>query len=500
MGMMTKNPQARDLIHNTLKEWQLAQVLEKGLGIAPEGIARASMLAMRSEKGGTISDPVFILTTSDLTPQSNVLQALLPKHEEKQNEKGRKYYVEVPPLRPPGLDKAVCFYNEHTFVFGPEGEVLRVLKGSSDPNPWHALLKQAQDKHFVFAGLYPQEFLGKWLNDDFLKHQPNLKPLLTCKSMTFALDLGDQAPPRMSMTFDFPAQTVAREREESVKAVLSFAKRELAPQAKLMAGAGNGLLKTMIQALASAEVNKQGTEVLAALTLETKLPEMFAGVKALTVEPVFFSVRNAAQRTRSANNLRQISLAMHNFHDQNKQLPAWAIVSKDGKPLLSWRVALLPYLEELELYKQFHLDEAWDSSHNRKLLDKMPRVYAGIDPLPPGARSGQTYYQVFVGKGAAFEGTRGLNIGTDFPDGTSNTFLVVEAKSPVPWAKPADLAYDPKQPVPALGGLFPDGFNAAMADGAIHFLRVPIEDRILRTLITRNDGQSIDWRMLLQKP
>ncbi|HMF18366.1 MAG TPA: DUF1559 domain-containing protein, partial [Gemmataceae bacterium] len=499
MGTLQKSPQARTHVNKTLKEWGLAELLKKNLGLPPEGITRASMLSMRSEEGGAISEPVFILTTAEPVQRSSVLQALLPKHQEKQNDKGRSYYVQSPPSRAPGLDNALCFYNEHTFLFGPEMEVLRILKGSSQPNHWHASLKQAQDKHLVFAGVYPHEILAKWLNDDFLKHQPNLKPLLTCKAMTFALDLADEAPPRMSMTFDFPAQTIAREREESVKAVLSYVQRELAPQVKLMVGPGSHLLKNLDRALTAAEVKKQGTEVLAALTLETKLPEMLAGMKDLTLSQLILGVKNASQRTQSANNLRQIAIAMHNVDNQTNLLPAWAIHSKDGKPLLSWRVALLPYLEEMDLYRQFHLDEAWDSPHNMKLLEKMPRVYAA-DPLGLGAKSGQTYYQVFVGKGTAFEGTTGLRIGVDFTDGTSNTLLVVEGGAPVPWTKPVDLAYDPKKPPPKLGGLFKDGFNAAMVDGSVHFLYLPIEDRILHHLITRNDGQAIDWRKLLQKP
>ena len=500
MGTLKENPKAKELFHKTIKESKLSGLLETRLGIPPEAIARASMLAVRSEKGGTISEPVFIVTTIQPAPRSKVLQALLPKHQEKQSDNGLAYFVQAPPIRAPGLDDALCFYNERIFLFGPEGEVLRIVKGSSGPNPWHATLKQAADKHFVSAGVYPHEFLAKWLNDDFLKHQPSLKPLLTCKAVTFAMDLGDQSPPRMNLTFDFPAQTIAREREESVKAVLSYVKRELSPQIKLMAGPGSDLLKTLDQALGTAEVKKQGTEVLAALTLATKLPEMFAGVKDMTIEPMFFGVRNASQKTRSANNLRQIAIAMHNYSDQTNHFPAWAIHSKDGKPLLSWRVALLPCLEHDELYRQFRLNESWDSPHNLKLLEKMPRVYAGSDLLPPGAKANETYYQVFVGKGAAFEGATGLRIASDFPDGTSNTLLVVEAGAPVPWTKPADLAYDPKKPLPKLGGLFAEGFNAAMVDGAIHFLHGPIEDQILRNLITRNDGQSIDWRKLLQKP
>ncbi len=90
--------------------------------------------------------------------------------------------------------------------------------------------------------------------------------------------------------------------------------------------------------------------------------------------PAVQQAREAARRTQADNHLKQIGLAMHNFHDVNNKLPAQA--NYEGKkPLLSWRVHLLPYLGEAELYNEFHLDEPWDSPHNKKLIEKMPQVY-----------------------------------------------------------------------------------------------------------------------------
>jgi RNA polymerase sigma factor (sigma-70 family) len=88
-----------------------------------------------------------------------------------------------------------------------------------------------------------------------------------------------------------------------------------------------------------------------------------------------------AQRARSMNNLKQILLAMHNYHDANGNMPH-DITDKDGKPMLSWRVAILPYIEQDNLFKQFKLDEPWDSDHNKKLLALMPSTYRtpGIGP------------------------------------------------------------------------------------------------------------------------
>jgi hypothetical protein len=199
-------------------------------------------------------------------------------------------------------------------------------------------------------------------------------------------------------------------------------------------------------------------------------------------------------RNRSVNNLKQLALAMHNYHDMNKELPSAAYYDKDGKPLLSWRVALLPFLgdQEKELYLKFNLDEPWDSEHNKKLLAKMPDVFAPVRNAPKD--KGMTYYQVFAGKGTAFDGKKGLRL-ADFPDGTSNTILIVEAKDAVPWTKPADLPFEAKKPLPKLGGLFKDGFNAALADGSVRYIQRSISDRTLRNAITRDDGNVLgsDW-------
>src|SRR5207244_3205303 len=110
---------------------------------------------------------------------------------------------------------------------------------------------------------------------------------------------------------------------------------------------------------------------------------------------------------------------MHNYESAHGTLPPAAVRSTDGTPLLSWRVAILPFIEQDTLYQEFHLDEPWDSPHNIRLLERMPRTYAPFS----GKKTPQpytTYYQVFVGEGTAFEGPEGIAMAT-FRRGTSNT-------------------------------------------------------------------------------
>ncbi len=202
-------------------------------------------------------------------------------------------------------------------------------------------------------------------------------------------------------------------------------------------------------------------------------------------------------RGQVENRLHQLAVAMHNYAGTYKnRLPATANFDKQGKPLLSWRVHLLPFLEQQALYRQFHLDESWDSPHNKKLLAKMPQVYRG--PNRALNREGKTIYLLPTGKHAAFkDGPEGPRMQADFPDGTSNTILIVEADDAhaAPWTKPEDLPFDPEHPERGLGGHYPDGFLAALADGSVRFVAKTINKATLRAAFTPAGGEVMgsDW-------
>lgn len=174
-------------------------------------------------------------------------------------------------------------------------------------------------------------------------------------------------------------------------------------------------------------------------------------------------------------------------------MSAPVIVAKGEKALLSWRVAILPYLDENELFAQFKLDEAWDSPHNKQLLKRMPKIFA-----PPGTKTREpyaTFYQVFVGPHAAFEKHRARRV-TDIIDGLSNTIMMVEAANAVPWTKPEDLNFAPDEPIPELGGLFAGLCNAAFMDGAVHTLASNGPADILRLAIMCDDGMPADFNRI----
>jgi len=208
-------------------------------------------------------------------------------------------------------------------------------------------------------------------------------------------------------------------------------------------------------------------------------------------------IDNPTHRAKSKNNLMQIGLGIHNYQTALGTMPPPAIYGRNGQPLLSWRVALLPWLEQEELYQQFKLDEPWDSAHNKKLLAKMPQIYAPVTGESKEAHS--TYYQVFTGPQTPFVGNAKRNITRAFTDGTSNTFMVVEAGEAVPWTKPEDLPYDAKKPVPKLGGLFSEGFHVCMGDASVRYIKKDIDEKLLRALITSTGAESIDWNKVPMK-
>lgn len=198
-------------------------------------------------------------------------------------------------------------------------------------------------------------------------------------------------------------------------------------------------------------------------------------------------VEQAAAQAQSSNNLKQIGIAMHNYENVNNGMPPAAVCDKKGKPMLSWRVLILPYVEEDNLYKQFKLDEPWDSENNKKLIAKMPKVYAM--PGVKDAKADQTFYRVFVGNGAAYDYLKGPRI-ADFTDGTSNTILVATAKDSVIWTKPDELDFDAEKDMTKLLGFMPGSTSqVAFADGSVRGLSPKITKKTLHAMITRGGGE-----------
>lgn len=210
------------------------------------------------------------------------------------------------------------------------------------------------------------------------------------------------------------------------------------------------------------------------------------------LEPIMGLVMPARKNEiDSQNNLRQIALAMHNYHDTYGHLPPAYSTDKDGKPLLSWRVLILPYMEQSALYDRFHLDEPWDSDHNKKLLDIVIETYSA-----PGSKNDhtKTNYQTVRMEGSPFEGAKGGRF-AEITDGLSNTIMVVETadEKAVIWTKPDDFTPDAMKPTAGLVGLRKGGFLTAICDGSVHTLSGAMTAKNLLNFFIRNDGNIVDF-------
>jgi prepilin-type processing-associated H-X9-DG protein len=209
-----------------------------------------------------------------------------------------------------------------------------------------------------------------------------------------------------------------------------------------------------------------------------------------SLRPIILDVVEEKRQARAGANLRKILTAIHNYHDAHSRFPAEASYDKAGKPLLSWRVHLLPHLGEGKLYKEFHLDEPWDSPHNKKLIARMPAVFRSSNPKL--AAQFKTNYLAPIHEETMFPGRRGVRL-ADVTDGTANTIILVDVEDAlaVVWTKPEDLTYDPKNPHKGLAVRHGGKIMTAFADGSVHFLPKTMDRMHLHFLFTRAGGEVV---------
>jgi prepilin-type processing-associated H-X9-DG protein len=220
------------------------------------------------------------------------------------------------------------------------------------------------------------------------------------------------------------------------------------------------------------------------------------GALSFLLLPRMMSSMPVSGQAQCSNNLKQIGLAMHNYHDTYRCLPAAVLTDENDRPMRSWRVAILPFVEQAPLYNLYDFNEPWDGPNNGLLLGDFPMGYR----CPQDNASGpfETSYVMIVG-----EGTLGglPNEEVSFAkvlDGTSNTIIVIEvAGAGIPWMEPRDMTVEEAVTFitdPAASQfqqVHPGGVNVLMADGSVRFLPNSIDPQVLRLLLTRNDGQPI---------
>jgi prepilin-type processing-associated H-X9-DG protein len=344
-------------------------------------------------------------------------------------------------------------------------------------------LKLAREKNQFVLSVDFSKLPDEILTAELAELQPFM-PLLKAKAFTLSANVKEKEKQfKVGLRFVNTDATAAQDAEQSFKLLMKLAADGLARLQKEEGILSKTILpafKELERAVKDIKITRDGTRLEAALALDSNLP-----IGQMVVESLAKAKERAAV-VRAQNNLKQIGLAMHNYHDLNNGLPPAAICDKKGKPLLSWRVAILPLIEQNDLYMQFKLDEPWDSENNKKLIDKMPTVY-----LIPGTKSeGKTHYRVFHGNGALFD----LIQQTPFQsvtDGLSNTLMVVETADAVPWTKPDDIEFDPKASIEKLLRFSNDVTNVLFCDGSVRSLKRGLGDKTWRALITKAGGEEI---------
>jgi hypothetical protein len=480
-GNLWDHPAVAELRKTYAKELEkLLQEIEKETGLRPEQIQSATFHYPKFPQGPG-DEALFVLQIVTKKPfvQATLLKGFRPKDE---NAKG-----DVIRLRE---NMVVHLTGDRHFTVLHESLLEDFKKGpakSGDGVMADAIAAAKSGKNALVVGLDPATLPP----DIFANAPPELQPflpLLKSKSIMLQANLDKELSAEVRFAAD--SEEKAIESERSFNLLMKLADDGLTtlikdekPDEEI-----KPLIPTLMQlqkVVQGIKAVRQGTVITAKASIQAD-PKLAQPLLGLFLKPMA-----ASARAQSSNNLKQIGLALHNYHDTNGVLPAAAIVDKKGKPLLSWRVAILPYIEQDNLYRQFKLDEPWDSEHNLKLSKMVVKTYQ----LPYGERKkGEehfTHYRAFVGNATAFDPIQGHKFPASFPDGTSNTIFAVEAAEGVPWSKPDDIEFDIQKPMLKHLRFEKGPCMLLFCDGSVRAVTEKLKEDILKLLIQRNDGQPI---------
>jgi len=476
---------------------QLAK-LKDALGFEPTEIEQLLVIAVAGSSADE-SRAGLVLRVS----QPHELQTVLPSLREKTTEatiEDKTY------LRGTGLgDASIYMPDDRTILVAPEVMLQKMVANHSKPvtGPLASVLGRYDDSNDLLA-IVLVKLLRPMINAELAKKgspSPEMADVTKIPNLvdTFGMKLNVTGAGGFMLSARCPDEAAATELEQILNTLLDTAKEKMSAQ---MAGAKaadtDSPQAAMAQQMADAatkmidlfrpvrkgsrlEVIQEGQEGMGAAM----------GMGTALMLPAVQAAREAARRVQSTNNLKELGIAMHNYHDAHKAFPARAIFDKEGKPLLSWRVMLLPYLEGgEELYKQFHLDEPWDSPNNKPLGEKMPDVFRNPSSNAP---AGMTVYLAPVGAGTLFDGNQGRSL-QGITDGSSNTVMLVEVNDDraVPWTKPDDWQLDPEKPLAGLGAAHPRGFNALLCDGSVRFIAEDLDVQVWKALLSIAGGEPIE--------
>jgi hypothetical protein len=400
---------------------------------------------------------------------------------------------------------------DRAFVVGAEDALVwlidRLEKGDV-PGPLAPARAEAV-RHTLFAAIHPAAVVAP------AAVPADLRPLVDAQRACLAIDLDKTL--KVGLELHYANAETATAGATALKAAIGLARDQLqkaegflknvadkpAPAGggvaasefpeRFAALVGVGAVRRFDEALKALPVEHQGTTVRTAF--EAPVPNVASavvlavfGISTLGTKAnqTFQYVGEAIKPPGSASpspqevRLKKLAAAFKAYHAEHGHYPPAALTGKDGAPLLSWRVALLPYLGEKELYARFRFDEPWDSLHNKKLIAKMPDAFNKVFVWPQNY--GRTNAQVVTGPGTLFDGPTGRK-----GPGGAQTILALESgeNGSVWWTKPADAAYAPGKPPPVFGGSDWGSCWVVFADGTVKRLTKKDDAKTLPELLMR---------------
>ena len=262
-----------------------------------------------------------------------------------------------------------------------------------------------------------------------------------------------------------------------------------------------GIILAAVAYIRSCESMWRGAAVVGVITL--------CGLCLVSLLLPFVSLaRETHRRWTCINNLRQIGLGLHGYHDAHGCFPPAYIADPEGKPMHSWRVLILPYMEQQALYDRYDLSEPWDGPNNRKLAGQIPGVYQCPSRKVRAGGRPATNHVAVVGPKTVWPSAKATKL-SDLSDEAKNTIMLVEvANSDINWMEPRDLSFEE-----ALRGINPksgvgissphvsdNGYfyhetpvvNVALADGTARSLSEDLSPEMLEALLTIDGGETID--------
>ncbi|MDP6557308.1 MAG: DUF1559 domain-containing protein [Pirellulaceae bacterium] len=247
----------------------------------------------------------------------------------------------------------------------------------------------------------------------------------------------------------------------------------------------------------SSSANSGGAIIAIVIVAVLGIMVVCGGIMAALLLPAVQAAREAARRMECQNHMKQIGLAMHNYHDTYKTFPPAYIADEDGEPMRSWRASILPFVEQTPLYDRYDFHVRWNAPENQFAVNTtIPTYTCPSDPAFAEAPT-DTNYVLITGTGTIFEVGKKPTF-RYITDGTSNTIMAVEMRgSGINWSEPRDLDIEAFVAMFGPSGSgnrsspHPGGLNVLMADGSVRFLSFTISQQDARAMATSAGGERV---------